>query len=114
LIVNHETPLVENISPANGELGVAVGENITIIFNEAMDPTTINNANLTLSGGVTPLTSVVTYDGDTLTATIDPDATLDLDPSTLYTVTLGTGISDARTTPTFLPQVLSWTFTTAP
>jgi Bacterial Ig-like domain len=110
LRVEQAPPLVENISPAKDATGVAVTDNIVVVFNEAMVAASVEG-NLTLSDGASVL-AMVTYDETTLTATLDPNA--DLTPSTTYTVTLDTGATDARTPPNNLTQTLTWSFTTAP
>jgi hypothetical protein len=42
---------VDSTTPANGSAAVAPLTSLTVHFNEAFDPTTINNSNLTLSQG---------------------------------------------------------------
>jgi len=111
LIVEQTPPLVENISPANNATGADVTGNIVVVFNEAMDLNTITATNLTLSDGGL-VNAAVSYDPDTFTATIEPLA--DLAPATNYTVTVGTGVTDARIPANPLPQALIWNFTTAP
>jgi len=110
LRVEQTPPLLENISPAKDATGVAATDNIVVVFNEAMTAASVEG-NLTLSDG-TSVPATVTYDESTLTATLDPIA--DLAPSTTYTVTLDTGVTDARTPPNNLPQALTWSFTTVP
>jgi hypothetical protein len=76
--------------PANAASGVAIGDNVTATFSEAMSAASITTASFTLTDGVTPVTGVVTYAGGT--ASFNPDA--DLDSSTAYTATITTGVED--------------------
>ncbi len=42
-------PSVSSVSPANGASGVAVTSSIALTFNEAVDPTTVNNGTILIS-----------------------------------------------------------------
>lgn len=99
-------PTVVSTVPANATLGVAIGDNITATFSEAMNAASITIATFTLTDGVTPVTGVVTYAGGT--ASFNPDA--DLDSSTIYTATITTGAEDEAGNN--LAANFVWTFTT--
>src|SRR6478752_4052488 len=61
-------PLVLSTDPANGATSVALNKVITVTFNEAMNPATINQLSITLQGA-TQVTGIVTYSGTTATFT---------------------------------------------
>jgi type IV pilus assembly protein PilY1 len=82
-------PTVVAISPANGATSVLPTTNIWITFSEEMDPATINNSNIFVSGGVTG--SVVYQPGYRMAAFI-PWVGYSL--ATNYTITVGTGVKD--------------------
>ena len=69
-----KAPTVSSTVPANGATGVALSKRVSATFSEAMNPLTINNANFTLTDGVTPVTGTVAYVGQT--ATFTPDSHL--------------------------------------
>jgi uncharacterized delta-60 repeat protein len=88
------TPLISIFSPADAATGVAVGSNITVTFNEAIQKGTGNieirqgSATGTLVESFAAATSTrLTFSGSTLT--IDP--TSDLANSTQYFVTFASG-----------------------
>jgi len=101
-------PTVQTVYPYNGMTGVSTGERIVIRFSEAMNPNTINSANITISG-LTSSDYDVKYDfgnGDVkLKKIITPFAA-----GTLYTVTISTNVRDLRGNP--LKNQYSWSFTT--
>jgi hypothetical protein len=99
-------PVVTSTAPANSAIGVAIGNNITATFSEAMDPLTITSLTFTLANGVTPVAGAVSYAG--VTAIFNPSA--NLATSTLYTATITTGAMDAAGNPLATDYV--WTFTT--
>lgn len=99
-------PEVISVSPADGEVDVAiVGTVITATFNKAMNTTSFTG-NFTLSTGGTPVPGTVGNSG-TQTATFTPSA--ELSNSTLYKATLTTGVEDAGGAP--LLADYSWEFT---
>ncbi|MBI5187352.1 MAG: Ig-like domain-containing protein [Nitrospinae bacterium] len=100
-------PAVSSVSPANGATGVPSGGAsgiITIIFSEAMDPTSITTSTITSSPG--PGMSI-NYSGTT--ATLTP--TTGFFANTVYTITVTTGVRDSAGNP--LPNSYSWNFKTA-
>jgi hypothetical protein len=101
------SPTVIHTIPSSSSIGVAVSQNITATFSEAMDAMTITEMTFTLRQGNTPVSGVVSYVGET--ATFDP--TVDLLPSTVYTATITTGA--LNTIGTALAGDHIWTFTTA-
>lgn len=87
-------PNVVSVLPADGSVGVACnGAEISVTFDEAMDPATINETKLTMysiSGIAIPGT--VTYDDVTFKATFTPDTYLQY--GMLYTVYIAHDITD--------------------
>jgi len=102
-------PTVSSTRPTTRATGVAVNTKITATFSEAMDPTTIAAANLTVAGpDATPVTGTVAYDVTSNIATFTPNN--DLMRNTEYTATITTGVEDlARNA---LANDFVWAFTT--
>jgi hypothetical protein len=83
-------PEVISTDPANGATNVVTTKIISAVFNEAMDPTTINQATYILRQGTTVIPGVVSYSG--VTATFSPDALLSA--NTVYTATITNKVKD--------------------
>jgi len=77
-------PEVTITSPVNGAINVVSNKQITATFNEAMDPTTINETTFMVKKGTNLITGTVTYSGTTATFT---PADL-LDANTVYSATI--------------------------
>lgn len=106
-IIDSTAPIILATNPDSNATGIAISQNITAIFSEALDPTTVTATTFTVTGpGATPVDGNVSYVGTT--ATFNPTA--DLAASTLYTVTLTTGITDLAVNSLAANHV--WTFTT--
>ena len=101
-------PTVIGVSPANDEVGVAVGVNVTITFSESMDANTITTANIKVSDGTDDIAGQVSYNNATKTATFNPDADLEL--ITTYTGTVTSGVQNVDGTA--LETDYTWDFTT--
>jgi hypothetical protein len=101
-------PAVSSTDPTDTETGVAINRNITALFNESLDPTTVNASNFTLTAdsGATDISGEVVY-ADTL-VTFNPTDNLAI--STEYTATLTSDIKDLAGN--VLASNYSWTFTT--
>ncbi len=110
--LDNTAPTIISRSPTNGATAVAVSANGTITFSEPMNSATITTSTITLATtvGGTPVSSVVTYDVATNTATINPSA--DLASNTSYTLTVTTGVKDVAGNS--LAANSASTFTTAP
>jgi len=86
-------PTVVLSNPTCGATGVATNTTVNSTFSEAMDPLTITTANLLLTGpGVTPVQGTVTYNVASRIGQFTPLTTLAA--STLYTLTVTTGVRD--------------------
>lgn len=103
-------PTVQSTVPVDDALNVAINSAITMVFSQAMNATTLNDANFTLVGPDT-----VAVEGDfvySATAnTLIFTPLLPLAPSSLYTATVTTGATDALGETLAVDAV--WTFETA-
>jgi Raf kinase inhibitor-like YbhB/YbcL family protein len=101
-------PTISSTSPSSGATDISISSDVTITFSEEMDSSTINTSNITVqdSGG-NSVSGAVSYSSKV--ATFNP--TSDLSHSTVYTVTVGTGVKD--TSGNALASSLSRNFTTA-
>ncbi len=95
--VDTTPPTVTATNPADTATGVAVGIAPTATFSEAIDPTTLTTATMTLvaQGTTTPLAASVAYNPGTKTATLTPSAALAT--STTYVLRIvggSTGVAD--------------------
>jgi hypothetical protein len=112
--VETTAPTVSSTSPANGATGVSRTANITVTFNEAVDPATVSGSTFELRDAAGALVSaVVTLNSTGRTATLNPTPTL----ATLstYSVLVQGGASAPRVTDlagNALATDRSWTFTT--
>jgi hypothetical protein len=108
-------PTVTSFTPAAGANNVSVDANVTVTFNEAMNATTVNGTTVELrdpSNALAPAT--VSYDAGSLTATLNPTASLS--GGTTYTARVKGGSTDPRVKDVAgnaLAANLTWTFTTA-
>jgi len=83
--IDNINPTVVSITPANGTAEVALDTSITVVFSEPMNPATINFFSLLLKNPAgQDVPSQVSYDVDTMTATLTPEAPLY--PATGYRV----------------------------
>ncbi len=99
------SPSVSQTNPLGAAVNAALNGRIAVIFSEAMDPATVNTANFTLQiPGVSNVAGTVSYNG--ATAIFTPAASLQ--PGTLYTATLDTGITNLAGTA--LASAYAWSF----
>jgi hypothetical protein len=106
-------PRVSSTSPAAGAAGVPGTSDVTVTFDEPVDPATVNGATVTLSDGTNPVPAVVTYDPGTRTARLDPQANLAFGRTYTATVKGGAG-GVADVVGNVLAADHSWSFSTAP
>ncbi len=93
--VDNTPPQVASTSPAAGSTGVLQSVQPTIVFNEGMDPSTINTSTIELRDASNSLVSAtVTYDINTRSAILKPAGTLQTQAT--YTVTVHGGATDPR------------------
>ena len=107
-------PTVTAISPPDGAILVSRGANITVTFNEAMAPSTINTATFELRNASNALVAAtVSYSVSERRATLNPVSSLAA--QTRYTVTVRGGTTDPRVKDlagNALAANRSWSFTT--
>jgi len=101
-------PTVVAMVPAVNALGVPITIAITATFSEPVSG--VSDLTMTLDRAGLAVPGTVTYDPSTLTATLQPFASLV--PGTVYTVLVRAGISDLAGNP--LGVTMAWQFTTAP
>jgi hypothetical protein len=89
-----QAPRVSGTFPAAGATGIGPGVNVKATFSEAMRATSINTNTVKLfrAGTTTPIEAVVSYDTQTKTATLNPNANLRL--GTKYKAVVTTGARD--------------------
>lgn len=95
--------------PAENATGLSTQTSVRAVFTRALDASTVTSDAIRLltSGGLT-IGGTVTYDPNTLTATLVPSSTLAAGAT--FTVTAGTGVRGADGAPT---DTRSWSFTTS-
>ncbi len=99
-------PAVVSTDPANGAINVVTTKKITVTFNEALNPSTVNALTFTLFQGATRVAGEVTYSG--VTAIFTPANPLLA--NAVYTGTVTTGIKDPAGNS--LPANYVWSFNT--
>ncbi|PJJ11096.1 Ig-like domain-containing protein [Flavobacterium sp. 1] len=98
-------PVVASTIPVANAVNVPVGQTISAVFNEEMDPSSINSATFTVVGA-SPVAGTVTYAGTT--ASFKP--TLPLAENTTYTARISTKAKDLMGN--FLQVEHVWAFST--
>ena len=98
-------PVVELTSPVNGAINVLLNPVITVTFNEAINPDTVNQNSFTVTGSA-KITGTITYSGRTASFT----PTSPLSPNTTYTGRITTETKDLLGNA--LQEDFVWTFKT--
>ena len=104
-------PTVTSVSPVAKATAVAAGTNVSATFSAAVQGVSGGTFVLRTAAGAT-IAASVTYNATTMTATLDPAASLAPDAS--YTASLVGGASAIRDTAGTPLASISWTFTTGP
>ena len=108
-------PTVTSFSPAAGATNVNANANVTVTFSEAMNAATVNGSTVELRDPSNTLVSAtVSYNPASLTATLDPTASLVA--GVTYTARVRGGGTDPRVKDVAgnaLAADVTWTFTTA-
>ncbi|WP_310560483.1 Ig-like domain-containing protein [Flavobacterium sp.] len=99
-------PVVSSTIPVNGSFGVPLNQVVSVIFNEEIDPSTINSSSIIISAAGVAVPGTVTYAGTTATFT----PTSRLTTNTLYTGIVKTAVKDVDGNALQTDYV--WTFTT--
>ncbi|MEX1000707.1 MAG: ice-binding family protein [Crocinitomicaceae bacterium] len=98
-------PLVLSTKPADGEVNVFLNQDITIVFNDKMDPATITDESILISDG-SPVSGTIAYNDSTVTFT--PSSALEI--NTTYIGTVKTSVKNL--TGNALQEDYIWTFST--
>lgn len=106
---NNISPTVISTIPLNAATNVPLNQLVSATFSKSMNPATINSTNFTLqaASGVN-VAGLVAYAAVGNTLVFTPAA--NLLPSTLYTATITTGVTDLAGDP--LASAYTWKFTT--
>ena len=99
-------PTVSSSNISTQATGVPTNKDIAVTFSEPMDQSTITTSTFFVKKGATLVPGTVSYSGTT--ATFNPSVALD--PNTLYTATVTTGVKDASGVA--LASNVLWSFTT--
>ena len=102
-------PVVVSNYPADLSVDFAINRNLTVEFNEALDPDSVNTTSFTLSDGSNGVASDISFQGTT--ATLNPNENLAV--NTLYTATLTTEVTDLANPSNAMAANFSWSFTTS-
>ena len=86
-----DAPVIFSTSPTDNENNVVRNKVVEIVFDQAMDPSTINNSTITLQQGSTMVNGSVDYSGTTARFTSDNV----LDAQTEYTARVSTGATSS-------------------
>jgi hypothetical protein len=100
-------PVISSVVPSNNATAVPVNSILTIVFSEAMNPSTINSTTITLKQGTTAVPGNLAYSGSS--ATFSPSSSLAA--NSLYSGIITTGAKDAAGNS--IAVNYSWSFTTA-
>jgi hypothetical protein len=107
--LGNTAPTVLWTIPDNNAVDVSIGTTITVAFSVDMDSSTVNVTNFTVSDGGGPVAGTIFYSqafgSDALFTPTDP-----LEPSTTYTATVTTGVTNKAGNA--LAQDYTWSFTT--
>lgn len=88
-------PRVTTVSPANNSSGVPTNVIVEVLFDERINPLTVNDSNFfveRITGGVFRISGSINVASDSLSASFTPDEPLE--PSTTYRVRTFNGITD--------------------
>ena len=100
-------PKVLSTVPDNNATGVAVTSAVSAVFDEGIDPATVDNTSFFVTDGVDNVVGTITVTDNT--ATFTPSAALAA--NTVYTATLTTAVTDLAGNP--LVDNVVWSFTPA-
>jgi hypothetical protein len=104
--IDNAAPIINSTAPLNDAQDVPRNKTVSIVFNEAMDPATVNANTFTLKQGTTAIVGEVAY--SETTATFNSNSNLEANQQ--YTATITSGALDLSGNP--LVSNTSWIFTT--
>jgi hypothetical protein len=109
---NSTSPSVLSVAPTGGASGVSTTTRVTASFSEAMDPTSINNSTFQLfDPSNTAVPATVSYNSNSLTATLVPNSVLVFSATYTAVVSGGSsGVKDLSGNP--MGSNVTWSFTT--
>ncbi|PKP00336.1 MAG: hypothetical protein CVU13_02180 [Bacteroidetes bacterium HGW-Bacteroidetes-8] len=99
-------PYIVSTDPLNLATNVPLDKVVSATFSKAMDPLTFNNTTFTVKKGAVTVAGSVTYFG--MKGSFIPNS--NLDPNTVYTCTVTSGVKDA--TGNAMAANYNWSFTT--
>jgi hypothetical protein len=102
-------PTVTSTSPAPGAVDVSISSVVTAEFSEMMDPSSIDATSIVLETGGGSIPATVSYEAQTMTATLTPTSSLEL--NTLYAMSVLDSVTDLAGNP--IATGVSWDFMTA-
>jgi hypothetical protein len=100
-------PVILSTTPEDGAIQVSLESQVTVTFNEAMNPETITQTSFTLSGP-DKVSGAITYNPENNTMTFIPESTLKF--ATTYTGRVATSVKDMLGNA--LQKEYVWKFTT--
>jgi hypothetical protein len=103
-----DAPTVAPVNPLNLAINVATNSSVKALFNESMNPLTVDTSTFTLSGPSGPVAGTVTLGPLNRNATFKPNSNLAV--GTTYTANITSGSKDLAGNPV---TPLNWSFTTA-
>jgi hypothetical protein len=106
IAIDNAAPIINSTAPLNDAQDVPRNKTVSIVFNEAMDPATVNANTFTLKQGTSAIVGEVAYSGTTATFTSNTN----LDANQQYTATITNGAHDLSGNP--LASNTSWDFRT--
>ncbi len=114
-VVDATGPVVVSTTPAAGAVDVAAATTVSVVFSEAINPSTVSSSTFELRNAANALVaSVANYNAATRTATLTPTSALVT--SATYNVTLRGGATEPRVKDLAgnpLATTMAWSFTTA-
>jgi hypothetical protein len=111
--VDTEAPGVLRTDPSDGSSDIAIDKNISITFSESIDPVSVDADAFTVAPSADLaafVEGVLSLNRTGTTVTFNP--TNNLEPSTAYTATVTTGITDMAIPPVPLSNDQVWNFET--
>lgn len=100
-------PMVNATNPLNNATGIALNQIVSLTFNEAMDPLTINNTSLTVKQGINTVAGTVSYSNKIAKFT----PTGRLSAGVVYSASITTAAKDVAGNA--LAANTNWSFTTS-
>ncbi len=107
-------PQVLLVSPAMGSTGVPLNGNVLLQFSKPLAPTSVQRQTVAVSAGGVPVAGTLTLEQNDTVVRWRPAPLSQLAASTLYTVTVTTGVTDVVGNPLAAPFTSTFTSGTNP